>query len=196
MGTVEAFAAAETVQVLNVTAQSTVSLSKSVSTEQDDINPEFGTHGGLGATYTVRTNIADNETETCQFIIASKIKINGGTEVSAFSEDGSSILFGRADNEDYFPTSTDVNDAKSGGTNNANVIAYPFTISAQPMVVNYSKNKQVEEGNIGCFVVNVNGATEATLQQTISGSPIEGTYSMQDTAGKYQVYVYFTAINQ
>lgn len=196
VGTVEAFATAETVQTLNVSAQSTVSIEKTVSTEQGEVNPEFGTHAGLGATYKVETNIAQSETENCQFIIASKIKIDGGTEVSAFSTDGSSILFGRADNEDYFPTNAAVENAKVGGTNNANVIAYPITITASPMSINYSANQQAEEGNVGCFVVDVNGANEATLQQTISGTPVVGTYSMQDTAGKYQVYVYFTAINK
>ena len=47
------------------------------------------------------------------------------------------------------------------------------------------------------YTVNINGATEGTLTQTVNKTPVETTFSQgQDQAGTYQVTVYFTAINQ
>ena len=195
VSTVEAFATADLVQTLYVSAQPAVSIEKSVSLETGEINPKTGSHSGLNASFTLKTNGTD---DNYIFIVGSKILTTDGVEISAYSDDGQSLLFGKSDKEEYYPTVEAINDAKAGGRNNPNVIAYPISDMniTSPMTVSYSATQETDEGT-GCYVVKVNSTMEGTLTQTISGNPVSGTYSLgQDLAGTYKAVVYFTAISK
>lgn len=195
-GTAQAFASTSVVQTLNVSAQPTVAISKTSNTvETGDINPETGSHLGLNASFNLQTNGTD---ENYIFIVGSKITAYGGQEVSAYTSDGKGLLFGRIGDEEHLPSTTAIENARSGGSNNPNVIVYPIssmTITA-PMAVQYDGTQATDEGT-GCYVVKVNGGTEGTLRQEIGGSAIPGSYSVaQDMAGQYKAVVYFTAISK
>ena len=84
-----------------------------------------------------------------------------------------------------------VENAKTGGSNNANVIAYPVTVSAtSPLTANFDSGNS--KGS--CYIIKINGGTEGTVTHTVGGTPISGTYSVgQDQAGTYQATVTFTA---
>ena len=129
------------------------------------------------------------------FAIGSQITAQGGEIISAFSNDGTALLFGRYNEEEHFPTLDAINDAKAGGSNNANVIAYPITkmsITA-PMTMEYNPTLATEEGTIGCYVINLNEGMSATVEQIIGGVPYGNTYSGgQDMAGDYKSTVFFT----
>lgn len=193
--TVGSFASTDAVQTLSVSAPPAVSISKNASTESDDLNPRTGAHQGLTASFTLMTNGTD---EDYLFVVGAKILTTDGVEVSAYSSDGKNLLFGKVDKEEYYPTVDAINNAKAGGNNNANVIAYPISEIGitSPMTVTYDDTQETGEG-IGCYVVKVNSATEGTLTQTIGGNPVSGTYSLgQDLAGTYKAVVYFTAIKK
>ena len=118
--TVEAFATASAVQTLSVSASPTVSITKTTSYESGQINPATGVHEGLNASFEISTNGTD---ENYTFIVGSKIIAQGNEELSAFSDDGKALLFGRYDREEYLPTKDAIDNAKLGGNNNPNVIA-------------------------------------------------------------------------
>lgn len=197
VGTVEAFASASVVQTLSVSAQPTVAIEKNTaSVETGEINPETGTHSGLSASFNLQTNGTDDD---YIFIVGSKITSYGNEEVSAYSNDGQYLLFGRFGEEEYLPKAEAIENAKAGGNNNPNVIAYPISSMeiTSPMTVQYDASQDTGENAIGCYVVKVNGATEGTLRQTIGGTPLQNTYSVgQDMAGSYKAVVYFTAISK
>lgn len=195
-GTVEAFATATAVQTLSVDAPPAVAINKLSSGESGDINPETGTHGGLNASFEITVNGTD---EDYILIVGSKMTAAGGVEESAFSDDGQALLFGRADREDAYPTAEAIVNAKAGGSNNSNVIAYQISTMdiTSPMTVEYSTTQENLEGNKGCYIIHINGAQESTLTQTISGTPYGSTYSnSQDSAGRYSATVYITAISK
>ena len=195
-GTVEAFASASVVQTLSVSAQPAVAMSRSSATSETAIiNPENGTHNGLSASFSIQTNGTD---ENYNFIVGSKITSYGNVEVSAYSNDGNYLLFGRYGEEEYLPTADSIENAKAGGKKNFNVIAYPIDsmVITSPMTVSYDDAFETAEGT-GCYVVKVNGLQEGTLTQTLGGTPLSGTYSpSQDLAGQYRAVVYFTAISK
>ena len=195
--TVEAFATASVVQTLSVSAQPTVAIEKkSNSVELGEINPENGTHAGLSASFGLQTNGTDDD---YTFIVGSKITSYGNEEVSAYSNDGQYLLFGRYGEEEYLPKLDAIENAKAGGNNNPNVIAYPITLMevTSPMTIQYDASQDTGENTVGCYVVKINSATEGTLRQTIGGNPLQSTYSIsQDMAGQYKAVVYFTAISK
>ena len=195
-GTGQTFASTSVVQTFSVSAQPTVAITKtSNSDETGDINPETGSHLGLSASFNLQTNGTD---ENYIFIVGSKITAYGGQEVSAFTSDGKGLLFGRIGDEEHFPSTTAIENARSGGSNNPNVIVYPISTMSitAPMTVQYDETQATDEGT-GCYVVKLNGGTEGTLRQEIGGSAASGSYSVgQDMAGRYKAVVYFTAINK
>lgn len=196
IGTVKAYATAEAVQTLSVSAQPAVAIEKTTSLEIGEITPATGTHSGLNASFNLQTNGTDDD---YIFIVGSKITSYGGEEVSAYSNDGQYLLFGRYGEEEYLPTAEAISNAKAGGSNNPNVIAYPISEMSitSPMTVQYDSSQETGEGTTGCYVVKVNGATEGTLRQVIGGTPASGTYKVgQDMAGSYRAVVYFTAISK
>lgn len=195
--TVEAFASTSVVQTLTTSAQPTVAIEKTAtSVETGEINPKTGKHSGLNVSFNLQTNGTDDD---YLFIVGSKIMSNGGQEVSAYSNDGAALLFGKYDQEEYLPTTTAIENAKAGGNNNPNVIVYPIssmTITS-PMTVEFNASQENSEGSSGCYVVKVNSAQEGTLKQIIGGSPINNSYSVgQDMSGIYRAVVYFTAISK
>ena len=191
--TVEAFGNTTAVQTLSVSAQDAVTIEKvSGGVESGNVDGETGKHGGLSTSFTLQVN--DVNTENI-FVVGSKIAVQGGEEVSAFSNDGSALLFGRYNEEEYFPTLDAINNAKEGGEDNANVIAYPISKMniTLPMTVEYNPTQETEEGTVGCYVINLNGGTSATLEQTIGGTPYGKTYSGgQDKSGTYRSVVFFS----
>ena len=195
-GTVQAFASTSVVQTLNVSVQPTVAITKnSNSLETGEIDPLTGTHSGLSASFNLQTNGTDDD---YIFIVGSKITAYGGQEVSAYTTDGKGLLFGRIDTEEYMPSAEAIENAKTGGNNNPNVIVYPIsnmTITA-PMTIQYDSAQATDEGT-GCYVVKVNSGTEGVLTQVISGTAVSNSYSVgQDSAGQYKAVVYFTAISK
>ena len=194
--TVVTFASTSVQQTLNVSAEPTVAIEKTTFLQLGEINPENGTHSGLNASFKLQTNGSDDD---YIFVVGSKIIQAGNVEVSAFSDDGQSLLFGRANEEEFLPTAEAISDAKAGGSNNPNVIAYPITSMAidSPMTVEFVKGLAVSDDTIDCYQVKLNGGTEGTLRQTIGGSPVSGTYKAgQDKSGSYRAVVYFTAISK
>jgi hypothetical protein len=133
------------------------------------------------------------------FIVGSKIVSSDNNEVSAFTNDGQGLLFGRVGEEEFLPTEAAIQDAKNGGTNNANVIVYPISEMSitSPMTVNFVNDLNVEGDSINCYQVKLNGGMEGTLRQTIGGTPLNNSYRAgQDRAGSYKAVVYFTAISK
>ena len=194
--TVETFASTSVVQTLSVSAQPTVAIEKTSSVQTGQINPENGAHSGLNASFILQTNGTDDD---YTFIVGSKITSYGNEEVSAYSNDGQYLLFGRYGEEEYLPKLDAIENAKAGGNNNPNVIAYPITLMevTSPMTIQYDASQDTGENTVGCYVVKINSATEGTLRQTIGGNPLQSTYSIsQDMAGQYKAVVYFTAISK
>lgn len=187
--TVSAYGYAEVEQTVTLSVQPSVSIEKITSNESGTINPKTGIHTGLSASFKLQTNGTDDDYD---FIVGSKINTIDG-EVSAYTDTGA-LLFGNAT---ALPTVTAVENAKTGGNDNRNVIAYPISINiTNPMEVSYDPSKTTSEGN-GCYVVKINTGTEGTLTQTISSSPVANTYSIgSDEAGTYRSTVYFTAISK
>ena len=136
--TVIAFGSTSAVQTLSVSSPPTVAIEKTTFVQSGQINPENGEHSGLNASFSLKTNGTDND---YIIYVGSKIIQEGNVEVSAFSNDGQSILFGRTNEEEYYPTSAAIQDAKAGGSNNPNVIAYPITSSHSFTMISSNSGK-------------------------------------------------------
>lgn len=194
--TVTGYATTSAVQTLSVSVQPTVAIEKSTSTQVGEINPETGAHSGLNASFNLQTNGTDDD---YIFIVGSKILSSDNTEVSAYTSDGQGLLFGRVGEEEFLPTASAIQDARNGGSNNANVIVYPISSMTidSPMTVNFVNGLDVEGNAIDCYQVKLNSGKEGTLRQTVGGSPINESYRAgQDKAGSYKAVVYFTAISK
>ena len=189
VGTVKAYGYAETEQAVLTSVQPSVAIEKTVSSETGSIQPLTGQHSGLSASFSLQTNGTDEDYE---FIVGSTITTIDG-EVSAYTQDGY-LLFS---NTTSLPSTSAVENAKIGGNDNRNVIAYPLTMTVtDPMTVSYDKNKLVNEG-AGCYLIKVNSGTEGILTQTVGGNPAVNSYSIgQDEAGTYKSTVYFTAVSK
>ena len=195
--TAEAFSATSVVETLTVSSPPTVAITKnSTSVETGQVNPVNGSHAGLNASFNIVTNGTDDD---YTFIVGSKITSYGNTEVSAYTNDGTGLLFGRVGEEEHLPTTESIENAKSGGNDNPNIIVYPISSMTidSPMTVNYDPAQENNENSFGCYVVKVNGGTEGTLKQVIGGSAMNDSYNIsQDMAGSYKTTVYFTAISK
>lgn len=186
--TVKAYGYAEAEQSVSTTVQPSVAIEKMASSiETGVVNAETGAHGGLQSVFSLMTNGTD---EDYDFIVTSKILTSGG-EVSAYGNNGC-ILFGHTLST---PTAEAIQNAKTGGRDNRNVIAYPVTATiTDPMSVSFNNDYGVYGD---CYVVKVNGGTEGTLTHIVGQSPVSGTYSVgQDEAGTYQATVTFTAVSK
>lgn len=185
-----AFSYAEVEQAVTMSVQPSVAIEKKVSLESGKIDPVSGTHTGLNASFTLTTNGTDND---YHFILGSKINTIDG-EVNGYGQNGS-LLFG---NVTSLPLVSAVENARIGGKDNANVIAYPVTVEiTTPMTVQFGTNSTYGQ----CYVVKVNSTSAegitGTLTQTVKQSPITGTYAIgHDEAGTYKSTVFFTAISK
>ena len=187
--TEKAFGYAEVEQAVTLSVQPAVSIQKTVSMENGTINPRTGVHTGLNASFSVQTNGTDDDYD---FIIGSKIQTAEGSEVSAYTNDGA-LLFG---NTNSLPSVSAINNAKQGGKNNSNVIAYPIEMTTTGnLEVNYQASKTTEQGT-GCYVVLMKTDSEGAVTQTVGTSPIKDTFSFADEAGSYKSVVYFTAVSK
>lgn len=187
--TEKAFGYAEVEQAVTLSVQPAVSIQKTISTENGTINPRTGAHTGLNASFSLQTNGTDDDYD---FIIGSKIQAADGNEVSAYTDNGA-LLFG---NTTSLPSISAINDAKQGGKDNSNVIAYPLEmVTTNSMEVTYQASKTTDEGT-GCYVILAKDAQEGTVTQTVGATPITDTFSFADEAGVYKSTVYFTAISK
>ena len=188
-GTAKAFGYAEVEQTINLSVQPSVSIEKTSSNESGTISPKTGVHNGLSASFKIQSNGTDDDYD---FIVGSKITSMDG-EVSAYSNSGG-IMFA---NTTVLPTATAVENARTGGKDNANVIVYPLTNTVtDPMSVIFDETKSTDEG-VGCYVVKISTASEGTLTQTVGGTPVANSYSVGgDQAGTYKATVYFTAVSK
>ena len=186
---IRAYGYSEAEQSVLTDVQPAVAIEKSTSSkESGSVNPETGVlQEGLSSIFNLQTNGSD---EDYDFIVTSKIMTEGG-EVSGYGNNGS-LLFGHILS---MPTSAAIEDAKSGGNNNKNVIVYPVTAAiTNPMSVEFQNNYGIHGD---CYVVKVNGEKEGTLTHTVGQNPISGTYNIgQDQAGSYQSIVTFSAVSK
>lgn len=193
LGTAEAFATATAVQTLSVSAPATVAVERKTLSMPSSIDPETGKHAGLSASFSIETTGTD---EDFTFIVGSKILTTGNTEVSAFTQDGNGILFGRVGEEEFLPTESAIENARNGSGNTANIVVYPITMNIDsPMTIEYNESLTVGDDTLGCYQIKLNGATSGTLNQTIGGTPINNSYLPgPDMSGTYRAVVYITAI--
>ena len=178
----------EAEQSIQSTVQPAVAIEKlSSSVESGTVTPQTGVHTGLKSVFSIKTNGNDDDYD---FIINSKITTEEG-DVSAYGQNGS-ILFGHTL---ALPTQSAIENAKIGGSNNKNVIAYPVSaVITDPMTVSFQNNYGVYGD---CYVVKVNSAMDGTVTHTVNPNPVSGTYSVtQDQAGTYKSTVYFTAVSK
>ena len=189
VGTVKAYGYTETEQAVITSVQPSVAIAKTVSSETGSIQPLSGQHSGLSASFSLKTNGTDDDYE---FILGSTITTIDG-EVSAYTETGA-LLFA---NTTSLPSTSAVENAKIGGNDNRNVIAYPLTMTiTEPMAVSYSEDKTVDNG-VGCYLIKVNAGAEGILTQIVGQSPLANSYSIgQDESGSYKSTVYFTAVSK
>ena len=187
IGTVQAYGYAEVEQSVTTDVQPSVAISKITSRETGSINPATGVNTGLSASFNLQTNGSD---EDYDFIVTSSILSMDGGEVSAYGQNGC-LLFG---NTTSLPTVTAIENARIGGNENRNVIAYPLTMGiTNPMSVGFTNSTQYGD----CWAVKVNNGTEGTLTQTVGQTPVVNTYSVgQDEAGAYRATVTFTAVSK
>lgn len=182
------YAYAEAEQSIQTTVQPSVSIEKTASSiETGSVNALDGTHTGLKSVFALKTNGDDGNYD---FILSSRIKTTSG-EVSAYGNNGQ-LLFAHTLT---VPTESDIADAKAGGNNNKNVIAYPVNATVNsPMTVGFYNNY----GAYGdCYVVKVNASQDGTVTHSVGTTPVSGSYSIgQDQAGTYQSVVYFTAVSK
>lgn len=186
VGTVQAYGYADVEQSVSTDVQPAVAISKISSNESGTINPVNGVSTGLSASFKLETNGTD---EDYDFVVTSTLPTTDG-EVSAYGQNGC-LLFG---NVTSLPTAAAVADAKVGGNNNRNVIAYPITMGiTEPMSVDFANSTQYGD----CWVVKVNTGNEGTLTQTVGQTPVVNTYSIgQDESGTYKATVTFTAFSK
>ena len=170
-------------QIILLSVPATVAVEKlNTSIDSANVTPATGTlDRNLITMYKITTNGQD---EDYDFTVSSEITAAGDTTVSAYGQNGC-ILFAHTLNR---PTLQAVNDAKAGGSNNPNVIAYPTSTSiTAPMTSTYSPAKN-------CYVINTNNATEGDFTHTVSSSPFLGTYNVaQDEEGIYKSTIIISA---
>lgn len=180
-----AYGYAEAEQSLETTVQPTVSIVKdALSVESADVQADNGVHTGLNTIFNLNTNGTDTDYD---FIMTSYITTESGN-VSAYTSDGN-IIFAHST---VFPTEEAINNAKTGGNNNQNVIVYPTTVEAlSPMTSTFTPDN-LTYGN--CYVIKLNGASEGSVNHKIDTTPVAGSYNVgQDQAGSYKATVQFTA---
>ena len=123
--------------------------------------------------------------------MTSSITASGESAVSAYGQNGC-ILFG---NILATPTMSAIEDAKTGGHNNANVIAYPVTVTTTSPLTNSFEASNAQYG--ACYAIKVNGGKEGTVTHIVGGTPISGSYNVgQDQAGTYKATVTLSAVSK
>ena len=187
-GTVKSYGYAEAEQSVQTTVQPSVAISKqSSSIDLGSINPTTGVSTGLNTVFSIQTNGSDDDYD---FVIQATIPVEEGL-VSAYGNDGCLLFANTASS----PTAEAIENAKTGGSNNKNVIAYPVTVTtSEPMTSEFQKNY----GLYGdCYVIKINSSSNGTVTHIVGHTPVQGTYSVgQDQAGTYQATVTFTAYSK
>ena len=188
IGGTNVYSATQVEQRVLSSVQPAVSIEKSAtSVESGNVNPQTGVIDKvLSSVFTLQTNGTDSDYD---FIITSSIAAEGGS-VSAYAENGA-LLFG---NISQYPTAAAITDAKSGGSNNKNVIAYQVTANVTtPMTIEY-KNGYGKYGD--CYVIKVNESNGGSITHILNQNPMPGSYSIQDQSGTYKSTVTFTAVSK
>lgn len=185
LSTGKAFCEATAVQQVQTVVQPTVAVEKTAIKISGDINPSLG---GEATTLSSSFSLKSNDEKTF-FVVYSRIQVEGDQEASAFDENGD-LLFA---NTSRLPKLSDVNNAKTGVSSNANVIVYPFNISGENVETIYTSSENYKE----CYKVTLeNQLLTGTLNQTVGGSPVPNTYSTRDEKGLYSATVYVTAVTE
>ena len=175
--------------MLQTSIPAAVSFTKQASSvESGKINQLTGTHGGLQSVFTLQTNATDDDLD---FILSSSVLVDGGT-ASAFGKNGTTIVL---TNTNDLPETTDVNNAKTGGSSNHNVIAYPFSITTTNGLTKEYKTSL--QGYENCYAIILNTAETGNVIGTVGTTPDGGTYNVgQDAPGTYQATVTITAVGK
>lgn len=184
--TVKAFAYTEVGQTIVLSAQPAVSVQKISANESGTIEAYHGTHEGMNSSFLLKTNGTD---ENYDFIVGSDLVIGEGT-YPGLSKNGNLIFA----NMTLPPSSDAINDAIQEGSENPNVIVYPFTVEVDaPMTV--SLGDHATKGR--CYMIKVNNQNQGTITQTVGGSPVAGTYLLGvDQMGSYKATVYITVVSK
>jgi len=155
------------------------------SVEDGTVNPATGIiDKTLRSVYSITTDGRDSDFD---FTVTSHITTTDG-DVSAFGTNGC-LLFAHVTNP---PTAAAVNDAKTGGSDNRNVMAYPTsTTITSPMTSTYTPNYGVYGD---CYVIKVNDSTgPAEFNFIINTNPYGSTYKVgQEEAGSYKSTITLT----
>ena len=174
--------------VFRTTVPTAVSISKKSPAQSISASPETGVLSSiLQSVFELDTNDTD---ETSEFIMSSTLETSSGN-VSAYDAYGN-LLFG---NIDVLPSEQDVSEAKLHTGNNNNVIVYPATVITSSPFTSEFKSSYKEYEN--CYVIYVNDGTEGTVTQSVSSTPIAGTFSKtKDTAGTYKAVITLSAVSK
>lgn len=185
LSTGKAFCEATAVQQSRTVVQSTVAVEKTAEPQSGNIDPSLK---GKATTLTSSFKLQANDGATF-FVVYSTIQVDGAQVKSAFDGNGN-LLFG---NTSILPTTDDVKNAKAGVDGNANVIAYPFTLSGDNIKAESATSDKYEE----CYKVILEEPLEfGNLIQTVGGTPAPNTYSTRDKAGIYKATVYVSAVTE
>lgn len=184
--TVKAFAYTEVGQTVQLAVQPAVSVTKKTSNQSGTINAANGSHGGMSASFLLKTNGTD---EDYDFIVGSNIAVEDGT-FSGLSKNGNLLFV----NLNAMPSSAAIKDAIDEGSQNPNVIVYPFNVEvASPMTVDFGTHSTHGK----CYMIKVNNEDEGTITESVKGTAVPGTYVLGvDQAGPYQAVVYITVVNK
>ena len=184
--TAKAFAYTEVGQTVQLAVQPAVSVKKVSANQSGRINASDGSHSGMNASFLLQTNGTDTDYD---FIVGSNLTV-GDSTYSGLSKNGNLLFV----NIDTLPTADAIANAIQEGTQNSNVIVYPFSVEVTtPMAVDFGTHATYGS----CYMLKVNNESEGTITQTVSGTAVPGTYKLgQDQAGPYQAVVYITAISK
>ncbi len=144
------------------------------------INPQTGSHMGLGAVFNVKTNGDDS---TYDFVLSSSINTEAGEKNGYFLKDGDLYLI--LANKEHFPDLASLADIYSAAPkSNKNMIAYPVLKSAE-----FQSTYQNYNGSVCCKFLS-EGKQNFNVSQHIGNTPLSGTYSLEDDgAGVYEAVI-------
>ncbi len=150
------------------------------SINNSSINPQTGSHTGLGAVFAVKTNGDDNSYD---FVLSSSITTAAGEKNGYFLKDGNLYLI--LANKEHLPDLNSLVDISSGTPQkNKNMIAYQIMKNADFQTIYQNYN-----GILCCKFLSA-GKQNFNVFQQIVNTPLSGTYSLDDDgAGIYEAVI-------
>ena len=181
---IPAFAEVEEDVIVVTNVPYTATLTRGPSINNVSMDVLTGTHSGLSSVFTLQSNGGD---EYFDYIIKSYINIDGD-RVSAYGDDGR-LLFAHTTNA---PTSTAIENAKTGTLPNKNVFAYPTQIGRGSGYPEF-KIDYKDYGN--CWAIFLHDLISTDVTHIVNGTPCANTYEMSvDEAGTYSATIEFTIV--